>query len=104
MSRPFSYNDECFTVIGNMLFIHIPYKYRIFPGAILEDVPHEIKKRIYHNENCLIMTNTNSLSDNTILPVTIQYGYLTPRDGVPAIPELEDGQRWLYGMYLLKDI
>lgn len=23
MSRPFSYNDENFTVIGNMLFIHI---------------------------------------------------------------------------------
>lgn len=23
MSRPFSYNDENFTVIGNMLFVHI---------------------------------------------------------------------------------
>lgn len=32
MSRPFSYNDESFTVIGNMLFIHICYKYLVFPG------------------------------------------------------------------------
>lgn len=23
MSRPFSYNDEYFTVIGNLLFVHI---------------------------------------------------------------------------------
>ena len=23
MSRPFSYNDENFTVIGNLLFVHI---------------------------------------------------------------------------------
>lgn len=30
MSRPFSYNDKSFTVIGNMLFIHIKYNYKIF--------------------------------------------------------------------------
>lgn len=50
------------------------------------------------------MTNTNSVSDNTLVPVTMQYGYLTTRDGVPTIPELEDGKRWYYGFYLLKDI
>lgn len=104
MSRPFSYNDKNFTVIGNMLFIHIKYNYSVFPGTILADVPREIKKRVYHNENCLIITNTNLVSDNALVPVTMKYGYLTTRDGVPTIPDLEDGQRWYYGFYLLKDI
>lgn len=104
MSRPFSYNDENFTVIGNMLFIHIKNNYRVFCGLILADVPQEIKKRVYHDENYLIMSNTNSVSDNALVPVTMKYGYLTTREGFPSIPELEDGQRWFYGMYLLKDI
>ena len=104
MSRPFSYNDENFTVIGNMLFIHIRYKYRVFPGQIIEHVPQEIRKRVYHDENYLIMSNTNSVSDNVLVPVTMQYGYLTTRDGTPPIPDLEEGERWYYGMYLLKDI
>ena len=104
MSRPFSYNDKCFTVIGNMLFIHIRYKYEVFPGQIIEYVPLAILNRVYHRENCLIMTNTNSVSDNTLVPVIMKQGYLTTRDGFPKIPELKKGERWYYGMYLLKDI
>lgn len=50
------------------------------------------------------MTNTNSVSDNALVPVTMEYGYLTTRDGFPRIPALEKGERWYYGMYLLKDI
>lgn len=50
------------------------------------------------------MTNTNSVSDNALVPVTMQYGYLTIRDGFPKIPDLEEGERWYYGIYLLKDI
>lgn len=79
MSRPFSYNDENFTVIGNMLFIHICNKYLAFPGKILANVPLAIRNRVYHYESYLLV------------PVTMQYGYLTPRDGVPDIPELEKG-------------
>lgn len=104
MSRPFSYNDENFTVIGNMLFIHIRYKHEILPGQILENVPLAIRDRVYHYENYLIMSNTNSVSDNALVPVTMQYGYLTTRDGFPKIPDLQEGERWYYGIYLLKDI
>lgn len=103
MSRPFSYNDDDLTVIGNMLFIHISYKYLLFSGKILKKIPYEIMKRIHHYENYLIMTNTNSMSDNALVPVTMKYGNLTIRDGFPDIPEIE-GERWFYGMYLLKDI
>lgn len=104
MSRPFSYNDESFTVIGNMLFIHIRYKYQVFPGQIIEHVPLAIRNRVCHYESYLLMTNTNSVSDNALVPVTMQDGYLTTREGFPIIPDLEKGERWYYGMYLLKDI
>ena len=103
MSRPFSYNDDGLTVIGNMLFIHISYRYLLFNGKMVKKIPHEIWKRVHHYENYLIMTNTNSVSDNALVPVTIKNGYLTPRKGFPSIPEIE-GERWFYGMYLLKDI
>lgn len=104
MSRPFSYNDEQFTVIGNMLFIHVHYNYMFFSGQIIAFVPQEIRNRVYHYENYLLMTNTNNVNDNALVPVTIQYGYLTMRDGFPDIPELTKGDWWYYGMYLLKDI
>lgn len=50
------------------------------------------------------MTNTKSVSDNALVPVTMRYGELTTRKDFPDIPELEEGDRWFYGMYLLKDI
>lgn len=103
MSRPFSYNDENLTVIGNMLFIHHHYNDVFFHGLILVDVPQEIRKRVYHYESYLLMTNMNNVDDNAIVPVTMKPGYLTARDGV-HIPKLNNGERWYYGIYLLKDI
>ena len=107
MSRPFSYNDENFTVIGNMLFIHYHYNSNLFYGLEFLIIPPEIKKRLYHKENYLLMTNTNNASDNALVPVTIVPGamgsFLTVREGV-RIPEIETGERWYYGLYLLKDI
>lgn len=50
------------------------------------------------------MTNMNNLSDNALVPVTMQPGYLTLRKGYQRIPKLNEGERWYYGMYLLKDI
>jgi hypothetical protein len=102
MSRPFSYNDQNYTVIGNMLFIHYHYNGSFFDGLVF-NVPWEIRKRVYHYENYLLMTNMNYLNDNAIVPVTMKPGYLTARENVD-IPELNNGERWYYGMYLLKDI
>ena len=47
MSRPFSYNDENLTVIGNMLFIHHHYNDVFFHGLILVDVPQERLENVY---------------------------------------------------------
>ena len=104
MSRPFSYNDKDLTVIGNLLFIHSHYNYIFFHGLVLVDIPEQIRKRVCHYENYLLMTNMNNANDNALVPVTMQPGYLTVRDGFPDIPELENGERWYYGIYLLKDI
>lgn len=46
MSRPFSYNDENFTVIGNLLFVHLYYKNNIKPNVPIIKVPPEIVKRL----------------------------------------------------------
>ena len=46
MSRPFSYNDENFTVIGNILFIHIPFSGKTTVNQIICNIPLEISKRI----------------------------------------------------------
>lgn len=39
MSRPFSYNDDNFTVIGNLLFCHIKTNRNIPPNTKIVDVP-----------------------------------------------------------------
>lgn len=103
MSRPFSYNDENLTVIGNMLFIHHHYNGSFFNGLILFKIPWEIRKRLYHYESYLLMTNMDNVYDNALVPVTMKPGYLTARDGV-RISNLNNGERWYYGLYLLKDI
>ena len=46
MSRPFSYNDENFTVIGSLLIIHIPFNGKLENNQVICNVPPEIAKRI----------------------------------------------------------
>lgn len=45
MSRPFSYNDENFTVIGNLLFIHVAINKAKALEKIVE-IPYEIGRRL----------------------------------------------------------
>ena len=46
MSRPFSYNDENFTVIGNICFIHIKTTGTIEAGTVLTPIPPAIAERL----------------------------------------------------------
>ena len=52
MSRPFSYNDENFTVIGNMLFIHIIVTEEFKAGSVIAVIPPEINKRLF--SECIV--------------------------------------------------
>ena len=49
MSRPFSYNDENFTVIGSLLIIHVPYSGALQKNDSICKVPPEISKRIKYS-------------------------------------------------------
>lgn len=47
MSRPFSYNDENFTVIGNVLFCHITVKYaETTADTTAFTIPREVMARV----------------------------------------------------------
>lgn len=45
MSRPFSYSDENFTVMGNVVFVHVLVK-QIKPLQKIVEIPYEIGRRL----------------------------------------------------------
>ena len=45
MSRPFSYNDENFTVIGNVLFIHVKTN-GVMNDTNIVEIPPAIRQRL----------------------------------------------------------
>mgnify|MGYP000074356757 CR=1 FL=1 len=52
MSRPFSYNDENFTVIGNMLFVHIA-------DTTAFTIPREVMSRVMKTDyGKFVVTNS----------------------------------------------
>ena len=48
MSRPFSYNDENFTVIGNVLFCHIKVVKDVLHDNELIEIPPAIANRLLY--------------------------------------------------------
>lgn len=62
MSRPFSYNDENFTVIGNMLFGHIkiPKGTSIAASEKIIEIPSELYKRMASFPNFAIPSKVGS--------------------------------------------
>lgn len=54
MSRPFSYNDENFTVIGNMLFVHIRDSKAHKAGEPVIEVPPAIISRMVTYGNVVV--------------------------------------------------
>lgn len=58
MSRPFSYNDENFTVIGNVLFVHIIDNKARESNEPVVEIPPAIFERIKTSTNtCLVSYN-----------------------------------------------
>ena len=103
MSRPFSYNDENFTVIGNVLFVHFKHEGGALVGERLIEIPPAIYDRLlfYTNVGALCYP-VNGLAAN-ILPLSaIKYEnkfYLTSAAKFSAY-----GNRYIYGTFILKDI
>ena len=49
MSRPFSYNDEKFTVMGSLLIIHIAFSGVLHTNDIISKIPLGIAKRLKYS-------------------------------------------------------
>lgn len=114
MSRPFSYNDENFTVIGNVLFVHIiDNKARKANEPVVEIPPAIFERLKTHTNLCLISYNNfsnlesrgASSDDSSFTSLfTIKNfenkHYLVFQIGAPA----SDVDRLYWSIYFLKDI
>lgn len=108
MSRPFSYNDENFTVIGNMLFGHIkiPKGTSVKGSEKIIEIPPELFKRIASFTNYAIPSIVNSDGiQQEFLNI-----YVSKEDGIPYFYSYNDfnpgmnNDGYLYFNYYLKDI
>ena len=67
MSRPFSYNDENFTVIGNILFLHIKITRKYNMGSNIVEIPQAIHDRLCNkSKNVQITSNRDNDNNNSI--------------------------------------
>ena len=108
MSRPFSYNDENFTVIGNMLFGHIkiPKGTSIKGSEKIIEIPPELYKRMASFPNFAVPSKVNSSG----IPQGFLSIYVSKENGIPYFcsydsfnpGSYDDG--YLYFNYYLKDI
>ena len=101
MSRPFSYNDENFTVIGNILFIHVNIggnEYQI--GQTIFNIPQAILIRMTnYNQQATIANEYNGSSSS--IPITCdKNGNVTTSVAITSI----DGSRFIFSWFCLKDI
>lgn len=73
MSRPFSYNDENFTVIGNMLFVHIKITKDMAAGGNVIEIPAGIVNRLaYHSNVFYTVCSGLGNASTTTLPCGIR--------------------------------
>lgn len=106
MSRPFSYNDENFTVIGNILFCHIIVTKEVEADHIFIEIPPDIYKRMLNKSNYLMsLRMVNNISSNKVISTGVSKEsdtkyYIYVRESL----NLDDVGNCLLGYYILKDI
>lgn len=103
MSRPFSYNDENFTVIGNILFVHADIGGDAFSSHdTLCTIPQAIRTRMITYDQQAYLSNTNTERSGLIISVTCkENGDLITWSSIRAEFSLP---RLLLTWYYLKDI
>ena len=103
MSRPFSYNDENFTVIGNLLFVHILDSKSHKPDEPIIEIPPAIYSRMLTNSNVVTESVKAYYGGGQIglkvVKVDNKYYFAYTRS-VNEIREV----RYYFCYYLLKDI
>lgn len=72
MSRPFSYNDENFTVIGNVLFCHIKLKEAVLMSEPIVEIPPAIYERMLYKTNKFLQARTyNNSTSSYVLDIGV---------------------------------
>ena len=105
MSRPFSYNDENFTVIGNVLFLHFMMINAIDRDGNIVEIPPEIYKRMLYKSNYLLyvkikdnLTVANMCAVGTRKSLSDEKYYIYSQSGIGTTGA------YLVGYYILRDI
>lgn len=103
MSRPFSYNDESFTVIGNILFVHVAIGGDAYTvGQTLCSIPQAIFTRMTtYNQQACISNKYFGHSGSTINVSCSEDGNLITRSSITTASTLP---RFVFTWYVLKDI
>ena len=103
MSRPFSYNDENFTVIGNLLFVHIHDSKAHKSGEPTIEIPPAIISRMVTYGNVVANSEKSyfggGITGLEVVKVDNKYYFAYTKD-LKAV----DHARYFYANYLLKDI
>lgn len=104
MSRPFSYSDENFTIIENVLFCHIKIKEEILANQPIVEIPPAIYARmVFYTQRfsqSVPIINSDRY-DNVLVGVGTQDSkkyFLFCNDNITLIGS------YLIGYYILKDI
>lgn len=103
MSRPFSYNDENFTVIGNLLFVHIRDSKAHKAGEPIIEIPPAIFSRMLTYGNVVIDSVKADYGGGQIGFKVVEvdnkyyFAYTEDRDSINEV-------RYYFCYYLLKDI
>ena len=103
MSRPFSYNDENFTVIGNVLFVHVAISDKAYAGGrTICTIPQAIFSRmITYNQQSTISNNLFSTNATSMPVFCNKDGNLIMRNG---LDKLTGSSRFVITWFYLKDI
>ena len=104
MSRPFSYNDENFTVIGNVLFCHIEIKKAILKNEPIVELPPAIYSRMLFKSQYFTLTLTD-INTSNILGITVGVNKLDDKKYfLFCSQDINIVGSYIVGYYILKDI
>lgn len=102
MSRPFSYNDENFTVIGNIVFMSLKYSDAFDKDTPTVKVPEEIYKRL-NSYTCLFFRSYDDPTSFDSYIIRARIGSDRKIYFVEALGKATV-DRYFYGFLRLKDI
>ena len=101
MSRPFSYNDKNFTVIGNILFIHINIGGNGYEsGQTLFNIPQAIFIRMSNYNQQATVSNESNGGSSSIPIICDRNGNVTSTVSIST----PTSARFIFTWFPLKDI